>query len=294
MTSFLSLLKGLYLMKIQNKTVFPLLAIFAIAMTIGMQPAFAETVTVSTPQGTSVPGCEETNECYIPYEITVNVGDEVVWSNDDTAAHTVTAGSAADGPSGVFDSSLFMAGTTFSHTFEEEGTFPYFCMVHPWMDGIVKVQAGGEVPMPTVVVDPSEIMAEIQTSDGMANEAMTIDLTLTDLDGNGIEHITYNIKAMQGSDIVLDEEGHMHKGTLTNTHTTAALSADASDSMPVEITIESVGFGHDELYLDAPGEIATKQVVPEFGTIAAMILVIAIISIIGISAKSKLSIMPRI
>jgi predicted secreted protein with PEFG-CTERM motif len=86
----------------------------------------------------------------------------------------------------------------------------------------------------------------------------------------------------------------MHKGTLTNTHTTSSLIADASDSMPVEITIESVGFGHDDLYVDAPGEIATKQVVPEFGTIAAMILAVAIISIIAISAKSRLSIMPRL
>jgi len=281
-------------MKMQNKTVFPLMAIFAVAMTIGMQPAFAETVTVSTPQGTSVPGCEATNECFIPYEITVNVGDEVVWSNDDSAAHTVTAGSAADGPSGVFDSSLFMAGTTFSHTFEEVGEYDYFCMVHPWMEGIVKVQAGGTAPMPTGVMDLNEIMAEIQTSDGMANEVMTIDLTLTDLDGNGIEHITYNIKATQGSDVVLDEEGHMHKGTLTNTHTTASLTADASDSMPVVISIESVGFGHDDLYVDATGEIATKQVVPEFGTIAAMILAVAIVSIIAISAKSRLSIMPRL
>ncbi len=102
--------------------------------------AFAEpTASVSTPEGTSVPGCEETNECFIPYEVTVDVGGEVTWSNDDTAAHTVTAGSAADGPSGVFDSNLFVAGTSFSHTFEEEGEFPYFCMVHPWMTGIVIV-----------------------------------------------------------------------------------------------------------------------------------------------------------
>ena len=281
-------------MKIQSKTAFSLVALFTIAITMGMQSAFAETATVSTPQGTSVPGCEATNECFIPYEITVNVGDEVVWSNDDSAAHTVTAGSAADGPSGVFDSSLFMAGTTFSFQFDQEGEYPYFCMVHPWMEGIVKVQAAGSAPTPTVVMDLDEIMAEIQTSDGMANEAMTIDLTLTDLDGNGVEHITYNIKATQGSDVVLDEEGHMHKGTLTNTHTTTSLPTDPSDSMPVVITVESVGFGHDDLYVDTPGEIATKQVVPEFGTIAAMILAIAIISIIGISAKSKLSIMPRI
>ena len=34
-------------------------------------------------------------------------------------------------------------------------------------------------------------------------------------------------------------------------------------------------------------------VVPEFGTIAAMILAVAIISIIAISAKSRLSIIPR-
>ena len=116
-------------MKIQSKTAFSLVALFTIAITMGMQSAFAETVTVSTPQGTSVPGCEATNECFIPYEITVNVGDEVVWSNDDSAAHTVTAGSAADGPSGVFDSSLFMAGTTFSFQFDHESEFPYFCMV---------------------------------------------------------------------------------------------------------------------------------------------------------------------
>jgi len=32
-----------------------------------------------------------------------------------------------------------MAGTTFSHTFDEAGTYEYFCMVHPWMKGIIQV-----------------------------------------------------------------------------------------------------------------------------------------------------------
>ncbi len=40
-------------------------------------------------------------------------------------------------------------------------------------------------------------------------------------------------------------------------------------------------------------EVADGLVVPEFGTIAAMILAVAIISIIAISAKSRLSIVPR-
>jgi predicted secreted protein with PEFG-CTERM motif len=40
-------------------------------------------------------------------------------------------------------------------------------------------------------------------------------------------------------------------------------------------------------------DILDGVVVPEFGTIAAMILAVAIISIIAVSAKSRLSIIPR-
>src|SRR3972149_3868838 len=97
------------------------------------------TGTISVPSGSSVPGCDETNECFIPAEVTVNVGDTVVWSNDDSAAHTVTSGSPSGGPDGTFDSSLFMADTTFSYTFDNAGEYNYFCMVHPWMTGIIQV-----------------------------------------------------------------------------------------------------------------------------------------------------------
>jgi len=97
------------------------------------------TVEVSIPSGTSVPGCEETNECYIPATVSINAGDTVSWSNDDTAAHTVTSGSAADGPSGMFDSSLLIAGGTFEQTFDASGTLDYYCMVHPWMTGSIQV-----------------------------------------------------------------------------------------------------------------------------------------------------------
>lgn len=95
--------------------------------------------TISIPSGSSVPGCDETNECFIPAEVTVSVGDTVTWSNDDSAAHTVTSGTPSDGPDGIFDSSLFMAGTTFSYTFDKAGEYNYFCMVHPWMTGKVQV-----------------------------------------------------------------------------------------------------------------------------------------------------------
>ncbi len=94
---------------------------------------------ISLPDGSGVPGCDETNECYIPYHVTVSAGEEITWSNDDSAAHTVTSGTPADGADGLFDSSLFMAGGTFSVTLDEAGEYPYFCMVHPWMLGTITV-----------------------------------------------------------------------------------------------------------------------------------------------------------
>ena len=95
---------------------------------------------VSLPAGTSVPGCETTDECYIPSSITIELGTEVIWNNDDTAAHTITSGSPTDGADGIFDSSLIMGGTNYSFVFNDSlGTYPYFCMVHPWMVGEVKV-----------------------------------------------------------------------------------------------------------------------------------------------------------
>ncbi|MGH1569137.1 MAG: cupredoxin domain-containing protein, partial [Nitrosopumilus sp.] len=90
---------------------------------------------VSLPAGSAVPGCEETNECYLPYEVIISAGSSVSWINDDSAAHTVTSGTVDAGLTGVFDSGLFMAGETFEFTFDESGTYDYFCMVHPWMTG---------------------------------------------------------------------------------------------------------------------------------------------------------------
>jgi len=98
-----------------------------------------QTVSVDIPSGTAVPGCEETNECWTPSSSTINVGDTVEWTNSDTAAHTVTGGLPADGPSGVFDSSLVLGGAQYAFTFEEAGNYDYFCMVHPWMIGNVQV-----------------------------------------------------------------------------------------------------------------------------------------------------------
>ena len=91
--------------------------------------------------GSSVPGCENSNFCFTPYVMNAKVGQTITWYNGDSAAHTVTSGVTYDGNSvgAVFDSGLFLAGDTFSHKFTSSGNVPYFCMVHPWMIGEVKV-----------------------------------------------------------------------------------------------------------------------------------------------------------
>lgn len=125
---------------------------------------------ISLPQGSGRPGCDETNECYIPFGVSVYAGEEITWSNDDSAAHTVTSGTPSVGPDGNFHSGLFMAGSTFSVTLDAVGEYPYFCMVHPWMTGTITVVEISEnqpkekiienyIPEPVLIeVDPIEII----------------------------------------------------------------------------------------------------------------------------------------
>jgi plastocyanin len=94
---------------------------------------------VSMEAGSSVPGCEEHNECFVPYQIEISSGESVTWNNVDSAAHTITSGIPGS-PDGVFDSGMVMSGQSFEFTFTESGEYDYYCMVHPWMTG--KVMAG--------------------------------------------------------------------------------------------------------------------------------------------------------
>ncbi len=77
---------------------------------------------------------------YDPQDISVPIGTTVQWINDDDTIHTVTSGTPEGGPSGVFDSSVMDAGSIFEHTFDSQGTFDYYCIVHPWMIGSVTVE----------------------------------------------------------------------------------------------------------------------------------------------------------
>lgn len=93
---------------------------------------------VIMPNKVSRPGCEITDSCYIPYVITINQGEEVTWSNEDVAFHSVTSGTY-DAPTDFFDSGHLDPGEKFSASFDQKGEYDYFCTLHPWMKGKVLV-----------------------------------------------------------------------------------------------------------------------------------------------------------
>ena len=102
---------------------------------------------------TGAESVEVKNIAFGPDELTIPAGTEVQWTNRDAGVkHTVTSGRAGDkgvpGVSegtppkldGLFDAPLADDGSDFAFTFEDTGTFEYFCRVHPSMTARVVVR----------------------------------------------------------------------------------------------------------------------------------------------------------
>lgn len=69
-----------------------------------------------------------------PENLTVKLGDRVVWVNKDPFPHTATA------VSGVFDSKSVGPEKSWKYTPGKRGVFPYVCTLHPTMKGVLRVE----------------------------------------------------------------------------------------------------------------------------------------------------------
>jgi plastocyanin len=94
---------------------------------------------VIMPTKVSRPGCDETDRCYIPSLIVIEKGKQVTWVNEDSAFHSITSG-FYDTPTDLFDSGHLDPFESYTLTFDEIGTYDYFCTLHPWMKGQVIVE----------------------------------------------------------------------------------------------------------------------------------------------------------
>ena len=277
-------------------------SLFAIFSLIAVAPsAFAEhgeggmSATVTNAPGSSTPGCENTDNCFVPSTVVITAGGTVTWENTDTAAHTASSGTAAGGPDGVFDSSLIMAGGSYSVTLDDEGTYPYFCMVHPWMSG-------------TVIVE-----AEAAHGDDHAEEMEEM--------GHGDDHTAKGIEDLSDQFIASVTSGVIHHiGANSDDDTLLVHLFGADDDGELKITLNKdiitpfddgsyfVLINNEEIEFEQMGrtlhieygagtekiEIVGSHVVPEFGTIAMIVLAVAIVSIIVITTKTRTTLIPRL
>ena len=94
---------------------------------------------VIMPTKVSRPGCEVNDNCYVPSLIVIEKGKHVTWVNEDSAFHSVTSGFYT-APTELFDSGYLDPFESYTITFDEAGTYDYFCTLHPWMKGQVIVE----------------------------------------------------------------------------------------------------------------------------------------------------------
>lgn len=74
------------------------------------------------------------NFAFDPQNATVNVGNTVVWTNTDAAAHKIVE------DNGLFESGAIQKDGSFTYTFDKTGTYTYHCSIHPSMTGKIVVQ----------------------------------------------------------------------------------------------------------------------------------------------------------
>lgn len=137
---------------------FPRVAPYLLAAALLILPALAAGASAApaAQQGPSTVNVAAVDFTFQPQTITINAGDTIVWTNNDSVAHTVTASD------GSFDSGLFGAGETYSRTFDTPGTIPYYCIPHGTpqgggMAGTIVVQAAAAgAPQPAQPEQPMQ------------------------------------------------------------------------------------------------------------------------------------------
>jgi len=112
---------------------------------------YAEEYIIDIPYGAFNPELNTPAEVwYDPPVIFITIGDSITWYNDDKEGHTVTSGEGSGRfgwmsnnfgtPNENFDSGRFMPGESWTNKFDKSGKFSYFCIIHPWMEGVVIVE----------------------------------------------------------------------------------------------------------------------------------------------------------
>jgi hypothetical protein len=87
-----------------------------------------------------------------PGSLTVAAGDTVRWTNQDAIAHTSTS------DNGLWNSGPLAQSESFMRAFTAPGTYPYHCILHPFMTGTINV--GAQSPVDEDPLTPGQFRLE--------------------------------------------------------------------------------------------------------------------------------------
>jgi plastocyanin len=115
-----------------------LAAMFAFCLAFVLFAACSSDSDSPSSSGTNNPPTGSTvnisGSAFSPTNLTITVGTKVTWTNNDGVAHTVTSTDDRFSSSGNLGN-----GATYEFTFNEVGSFPYHCTIHPSMTGTITV-----------------------------------------------------------------------------------------------------------------------------------------------------------
>jgi predicted secreted protein with PEFG-CTERM motif len=243
---------------------------------------YATTFDINMPTGSASPDApyfwqnEKTGEA--TGDIDIVVGDTIIWKNGDGAKHTITSGTLEDGPDGNFGGSEFLVpGEFYTFTFTEKGQYPYFCLIHPWMMGVVTVTDEGYKIVANVGKDTGDGLSSFNVdyqysgiiSDAITNQeqkSITFKITRDAKSNNHNLLMLLPSKLIEGPYVIFVDD----KKNLNFEY----IPADVS-TIEIELSDESKEI-----------TIVGTKIIPEFGVLSIIILGAAFSSLVFIQ-KSR-------
>ena len=200
---------------------------------------------VAITEGALYPECEITKDCFEPYFIRIQAGEEVTWINQDTVLHTVTH-TAPD--SNVLFDQWTHPSEEFTFKFDTPGTYKYTCTVHPWAAGVVVVDSEEFAHVTKPAADPTNIPQDPR--DSLAFEVVDSAIKLYDDRGEEAFDIITATWASQDQAVV----------TYVASKETGKIVAHSENPTRIGLDIRPT---FDKAYLPAETMLDTIDIYPE-------------------------------
>ena len=245
--------------------------------------------------------------CYKPYEIDVQPGGTVTWVNSDNKAHTATAGTPNYGPVGMFDSGTIPPGHSYTQFFGTIGKYPYYDQTDMWPSGVVVVSNQGPTHAEIGWVNGSLSMTSQVHND---NQKLILTKQIENTGGTDANSVIFRLR-------ILNDSGFLFYDDITSGNVPARKNSTVSftsnnpqpgnyrlnfnsENLPGQIN-ENNEVSSDLISVSKPNASQPESVVaknftvndknvavPEFGPLSLVVLVVSIVSVLMVSARSSL------